>query len=69
MHFQSPPFWCLMTTQEFAILQMDIMIIPRYSLQNLDGLPVKVRTIERGLPLDFTNYTTRARYKDVAQEK
>ena len=35
--FQSPPFWCLMTTQEFA-MAYDIMM--RYlDLQKLDGAP------------------------------
>ena len=53
MRFQSPPFWCLMTTQEFAVLQMDIMIKTRHSLQKINGLSLEVRTTRGEAPPMF----------------
>ena len=66
MFFQSPPFWCLMTTQEFAIAY-------RYydkvlDLQKVDGAPPRcvhiwnmhlytnAHILEEQLPLDSTNH-------------
>ena len=66
MRFQSPPFWCLMTTHEFAVLKTNIMLAimrTTQGLQNIDGLRLEVCTqLGSKLPLDFTNQATSARY-------
>ena len=67
MCFQSPPFWCLVTIQEFAVLRHNMMISIEKELlqhlQNIDGLRLEVCTqLGSKLPLDFTNQATSARY-------
>ena len=65
MLLQSPPFWCLMTTQEL-IITYDIMM-RSLDLQKLDGAPpthvhimnmylnTNTHVIETSLPLVFTS--------------